>query len=114
MTTVDDPLIELGMLLSFWRETVDAADRPPTAEVDIASLPSRTSLFERYAERDADVEQIDWYEAFGCGNKRWFLSSCIVVMRWVEGRVSVWQRSRVFKIKERGWLFLRRIASCAN
>ena len=44
MTTIGDLLFVLGTLLSYWRETGDAADRSPTFERDTASFPSWASL----------------------------------------------------------------------
>ena len=65
MTTIGDPLIELGTLLSYWRESGDATDRAPTIDLDMSGFPSRRALVDRYASSGADVTNIDWYEAFG-------------------------------------------------
>lgn len=65
MTTLGDPLIELGTLLSYWREPGDQFDRSPTIDLDMSRFPSRTSLIERYASTRADVTDVEWYEAFG-------------------------------------------------
>lgn len=65
MTTLGDPLIELGTLLSYWAQADDTSDRSPTIALDMTRFPSRASLVERYAEHGAEVSQIAWYEAFG-------------------------------------------------
>ena len=65
MTTIGDPLIELGTLLSYWRESGDATDRAPTIDLDMSGFPQRSALVERYARSGAEVGNIDWYEAFG-------------------------------------------------
>ena len=65
MTTIGDPLIELGTLLSYWREEGDAANRAPTIDLDMTKFPARNALVQRYASSGADVSDIDWYEAFG-------------------------------------------------
>ena len=65
MTTLGDPLIELGTLLSYWRQPDDHFNRSPTIDLDMSRFPSRTRLVERYASTGADVADIEWYEAFG-------------------------------------------------
>lgn len=65
MTTIGDPLIELGTLLSYWREQGDATNRAPTIELDMTKFPSRQAMVSRYASGGADVADIEWYEAFG-------------------------------------------------
>ncbi len=65
MTTIGDPLIELGTLLSYWRERTDATNRAPTIDLDMADFPEREALVGRYAASGADVSDVHWYEAFG-------------------------------------------------
>lgn len=65
MTTLGDPLIELGTLLSYWQQPDDLFDRSPTIDLNMAGFPSRQSIVARYAEHAADVSNMDWYEAFG-------------------------------------------------
>lgn len=65
MTTIGDPLIELGTLLSYWREQGDATNRAPTIDLDMTKFPSRQAMVSRYASGGADVSDIEWYEAFG-------------------------------------------------
>ena len=67
MTTLGDPLIDLGTLLNYWP---DAADRDGEqrfnhAGMERMGLPSRRELVARYAERSGlDLAAIGWYEAF--------------------------------------------------
>lgn len=67
MTTVGDPLADLGTLLAYWSEPGDRGARrwvtPVTAE---PGFPSRAELAGRYAERrGVSLDAIRWYEAFG-------------------------------------------------
>lgn len=65
MATLGDPLVELGTLLSYWREATDDMHRAPTIELDMDRFPRRSELVERYARSGIDTTHIDWYEAFG-------------------------------------------------
>jgi len=65
MTTIGDPLVELGTLLSYWRETDDKNNRSPTIDLNMTAFPKRSALVDRYAQSGADVSSINWYEAFG-------------------------------------------------
>ena len=65
MATLGDPLIELGTLLSYWREAGDELRRAPTIELDMDRFPARSALVERYARSGIDTATIHWYEAFG-------------------------------------------------
>jgi aminoglycoside phosphotransferase (APT) family kinase protein len=67
MTTVGDPLVDLGTLLNYWPDPAD----PPQAARGAhpgerqMGLPSRAEIVQRYAERTGTpVESIGWYEAF--------------------------------------------------
>ena len=65
MTTLGDPLVELGTLLSYWQQSDDEYNRSPTIDLDMAKFPTRERLVARYAEQGTDVSNINWYEAFG-------------------------------------------------
>ncbi|MCB1690462.1 MAG: phosphotransferase family protein [Halioglobus sp.] len=65
MATLGDPLVELGTLLSYWREAGDKLHRAPTIELDMDRFPTRAELVERYARSGIEITHIDWYEAFG-------------------------------------------------
>jgi aminoglycoside phosphotransferase (APT) family kinase protein len=86
MTTLGDPLIDLGTLLNYWpdpgdREDVQRASHPAVRRM---GLPARAEVIARYAERTgADVAAAWWWEAFAL----W--KTVIVVQqlhrRWVLG-----------------------------
>lgn len=69
MSTLGDPLADLGAMLAYWSEDGDedvlAAARmmpPVTAE---RGFPSRREIMERYASQTGfDVSQVGWYQAF--------------------------------------------------
>jgi aminoglycoside phosphotransferase (APT) family kinase protein len=68
MTTVGDPLVDLGIVLCYWPE----ADDPPSRREAISPLttqpgwPSRRELLERYQSRTGlDLSAIHYYEVFG-------------------------------------------------
>ena len=79
MTTLGDPLVELGTLLSYWPASGSNVSRSPTIGLDMAGFPHRDELIERYRQRGFDVEAADWYEAFGL----WKLA---VVLKQLHGR----------------------------
>jgi aminoglycoside phosphotransferase (APT) family kinase protein len=68
MSTLGDPLADLGLTLSYWADTADAADAG-TVGATITSLPgfwSRAAFAARYAELTGrDVSAIGYYIAFG-------------------------------------------------
>ena len=67
MTTLGDPLIDLGTLLNYWPDPSDslAAKRFSHSGMDRMGLPPRAEIVERYAERSGlDLSPIGWYEAF--------------------------------------------------
>ncbi len=73
LTTLGDPLADLGLLLVYWGEPDDNIGGLGSASA-IPGFPSRDEVVERYARRSGrDVSQIDYYYAFGT----WKLA-CIV------------------------------------
>ena len=66
MSTIGDPIADLGYMLSFWREPGDEADRRLSAHLEVArqpGFPSREELAERYSERSGRrVGDVTWYE----------------------------------------------------
>jgi aminoglycoside phosphotransferase (APT) family kinase protein len=66
MTTLGDPLIDLGTLLGYWAEADDPPARGATAAVTAQpGFPTRAEISERYAElRGIQLTAIPWYEAF--------------------------------------------------
>lgn len=86
MTTLGDPLIDLGTLLNYWPDPSDSeatgrGTRPGLARM---GLPPRAEIAARYAARSgADVAAVPWWEAFA-------LWKTVVVVqqlhrRWVRG-----------------------------
>ena len=86
MTTLGDPLIDLGTLLNYWPDSADPphARRFNNAAVAGLGLPPRAELVARYAARTgADLGDVRWWEAFA-------LWKTVVVVqqlhrRWVRG-----------------------------
>jgi aminoglycoside phosphotransferase (APT) family kinase protein len=86
MTTLGDPLIDLGTLLNYWPDPADPphARRFNNTAVAGLGLPPRGELVARYAARTgADVATVRWWEAFA-------LWKTVVVVqqlhrRWVRG-----------------------------
>jgi aminoglycoside phosphotransferase (APT) family kinase protein len=66
MTTLGDPLIDLGTLLNYWPEEGDPeGSRIGHDGMARMGLPKRAELIARYGERTGlDVSQAQWYEAF--------------------------------------------------
>jgi aminoglycoside phosphotransferase (APT) family kinase protein len=67
MTTLGDPLIDLGTFLSYWSEAGDAVPRGTGTNVSaMPGFPTRAELAARYRERTGtDVSLLAWYETFG-------------------------------------------------
>ena len=67
MTTLGDPLIDVGTLLNYWPDPDDseAEKRFSHSGMERMGLPSRAALSEHYAARSGlDLSVIGWYEAF--------------------------------------------------
>ncbi len=86
MTTLGEPLVDLGTLLNYWP---DPSDPPGAGRVSHQGLlemdlPTRAEITARYAERTGiDVSSAGWYEAFA----QW--KTAVVVQqlynRWLRG-----------------------------
>jgi aminoglycoside phosphotransferase (APT) family kinase protein len=66
MSTLGDPLADLGWLLYFWLDPGDEMFRGPGggAVTHLDGFPRRADLLQRYAERSGrDVRAVDWYAA---------------------------------------------------
>jgi aminoglycoside phosphotransferase (APT) family kinase protein len=69
MSTLGDPLADLGSMLAYWSEAADAEIlrrarivAPVTAT---EGFPSRTEIIDRYATRTGlDPADVDWYQSF--------------------------------------------------
>jgi aminoglycoside phosphotransferase (APT) family kinase protein len=70
LSTLGDPLADLGLLYVYWPEAADGAEREGTLAVaSVTTLPgfsNRAELFERYADRTGrDLSALPWYVGFG-------------------------------------------------
>ena len=70
LSTLGDPLADLGLLYVYWPEPSDGPEREGTLAVASvtteAGFPSRSELFSRYAERTGrDLTALPWYVGFG-------------------------------------------------
>lgn len=86
MTTLGDPLVDLGTLLNYWPDPSDGPDvrRASHDGMRRMGLPSRAEITARYAARTGlDPTPVRWYEAFA----QW--KTAVVVQqlhnRWLEG-----------------------------
>jgi len=86
MTTLGEPLADLGTLLGYWAQADDGDDRSPTnALTSQPGFPARTELAERYAaRRGVDLSSIRWYEAFAIWKTAVVLQQ--IYIRWVKGQ----------------------------
>ena len=66
MTTLGDPLADLGTLLNYWPDPVDGeAIRASHDGMAAMGLPTRAEITERYGARTGfDVSKAGWYDAF--------------------------------------------------
>jgi aminoglycoside phosphotransferase (APT) family kinase protein len=86
MTTLGDPLIDLGTLLSYWPDPADppGVRRGSHDGMRTMGLPGRAEITARYAARTGvDTSAVRWYEAFA----QW--KTAVVVQqlhnRWLDG-----------------------------
>lgn len=65
MSTLGDPLADLGLLLVYWRQGRDDPGVTPSV-TGLPGFPTRAQLVERYAARTGrDVAALPWYVGFG-------------------------------------------------
>ena len=67
MTTLGDPLIDIGTLLNYWPDPQDNPNAPRGGHSGLAQmgLPSRDEMINYYASKsNLDLSTIGWYEAF--------------------------------------------------
>ncbi len=66
MTTLGDPLIDLGTLLNYWPEPGDrTGGRIGHPGMESMGLPTRAEVAKAYGEHSGlDTSQVKWYEAF--------------------------------------------------
>jgi aminoglycoside phosphotransferase (APT) family kinase protein len=86
MTTLGDPLVDLGTLLGYWVEAGDPPERGATLAVTAQpGFPKRREIAERYAERrKLDVSSLRWYEAFAIWKTAVVLQQ--IYIRFVRGQ----------------------------
>ena len=86
MTTLGDPLIDLGTLLNYWPDPSDPEESGRVSHdgMDKMGLPSRNEVQVRYGERTGlDVSLANWYDAFA----QWKTGTVVQQLhhRWVVG-----------------------------
>lgn len=65
MSTLGDPLADLGLLVVYWNRSADDPTAVPTVTA-LPGFPSRRELVDRYVRRTGrDVAALPWYVAFG-------------------------------------------------
>ena len=70
MSTLGDPMADLGILLVYWSQADDGLDRDNSSVIPAATVlpgfPTRAEVAELYAGRTgADLSSLPWCEAFG-------------------------------------------------
>jgi aminoglycoside phosphotransferase (APT) family kinase protein len=66
MSTLGDPLTDLGIACVYWDGNAGLTDAFPPSPGTLPGWPGRTELVERYAQVSRrDVDRLDWYVAFG-------------------------------------------------
>lgn len=86
MTTLGDPLVDLGTLLNYWPDPTDteATQRGTRPGLARMGLPTRAEITARYVARTgADPGAVSWWEAFAL----WKTVVVVVQLhrRWVRG-----------------------------
>ena len=86
MTSLGDPLVDLGTLLGYWSEADDEFGRgTPGGVTSLAGFPRRAELTERYAARTGfDVSGVSFYETFALFKTAVVLEQ--IYVRWVRGQ----------------------------
>ncbi len=69
MSTLGDPLADLGVLLGYWSQADDSGARTEATVVPAATVlegfPTRAEVASRYADRTGlDLTPLPWYAAF--------------------------------------------------
>jgi aminoglycoside phosphotransferase (APT) family kinase protein len=67
MTTLGEPLVDLGTLLNYWPDPTDPPEARRVSHEGLLhmGLPTRAEITARYAERTGiDLSSVGWYEAF--------------------------------------------------
>jgi aminoglycoside phosphotransferase (APT) family kinase protein len=65
MSTLGDPLTDLGMLFVYWPEAGEGREISLSQVTTLPGFPTRRELAERYAQRSgADLSHLNWYVGF--------------------------------------------------
>ncbi|MCW2574770.1 MAG: putative aminoglycoside phosphotransferase, partial [Modestobacter sp.] len=65
MSTLGDPLTDLGMLFVYWPQAGEDRAVSVTSVSALPGFPTRLELAERYAQRSgADLADLNWYVGF--------------------------------------------------
>ncbi len=66
MSTLGDPLADLGLMLVYWAEPGDPVTLPTGAATALPGFPTRAEVTQRYAATTGrPVDALPWYVAFG-------------------------------------------------
>ncbi|MFP6664460.1 MAG: phosphotransferase family protein [Deltaproteobacteria bacterium] len=86
MTSLGDPLVDLGTLLGYWSEPGDEGQRGTGGGVTtLAGFLTRAEMTRRYAERTGfDVSNIGFYETFALFKTAVVIEQ--IYVRWVRGQ----------------------------
>lgn len=67
MSTIGDPLLDLGWLLATWPDADDVSVGAASMYVQAGGLPTRDELVRRFAEHcSRSLDALDWYVAMAC------------------------------------------------
>jgi aminoglycoside phosphotransferase (APT) family kinase protein len=71
LSTLGDPLADLGLLYIYWQDAGDSATQNAAGLIPsvtiLAGFPTRAQLLARYASRTGrDLTALPWYVGFGC------------------------------------------------
>ncbi|MGY1742663.1 MULTISPECIES: phosphotransferase family protein [unclassified Blastococcus] len=65
MSTLGDPLTDIGMLFIYWPEPGEVPPAVQTAVTALPGFPTRRDIAERYAQRSGmDLSDLSWYVGF--------------------------------------------------
>jgi aminoglycoside phosphotransferase (APT) family kinase protein len=65
MSTIGDPLADLGMLYVYWPQTGEDLPATQSSVTALPGFPSRAEVAQRYAARTGtDLSQLNWYVGF--------------------------------------------------
>ncbi len=111
MTTLGDPLVDLGTLLGYWSE--GQSPSPEGGSVSLVAgpgFPSRDEMAARYANRrDVPLRALGWYEAFALWKTAVVVQQ--IFIRWKRGQT---QDARFAQMDQRVPLLARLAAKRAE